>query len=83
MNDNCIEWTNDFHSSQQSNLKEIEDELNRQIQEEDAKITLRKVYESVGLPTPLHFDPKYDLMGWDKKGFRQLYLIVQYLIPVD
>ena len=81
MNDECIEWSNNFHSSQRTKLKEIEEELNRQIQEEDAKITLRKVYESIGLPTPLHFDPVYDLMGWDKKGFRQLYSIEQRLIP--
>ena len=83
MDDNYIKWDNNSHPSQRSILKEIEDELNRQIQEEDAKITLRKAYEAIGLPTPLHFDPVYDLMGWDKKGFRQLYSIEQRLIPVD
>ena len=46
------------------------------------KITLRTLYTELGFAVPEQFDPLYDLWGWDKKGFRQLYERITYLKPL-
>lgn len=62
-------------------LKDCEKRNNDKINAGE-KITYRAMCIDLGFDVPLGFDPLYDLWGWDKKGFRQLYERCVYLKPL-
>ena len=67
-------------------IKNIQEELNRRIQENDECFTIEEVYRFIGIDTPKlppHVDQDFfKTYGWDRKGFRQLYDKVTTYIPI-
>lgn len=68
-------------------IKNIEEDLNRRIRENNERFTVEDVYGYIGLDIP-KLPPNADqdffkTFGWDRKGFRQLYTKVVKYVPID
>lgn len=69
--------------SSEQQIRDILDQTNHGIKERDEKITIRELYDRLGIKSVRDYpDPYIDCWGWDKKGFRQLYSIVTELKEV-
>lgn len=65
-------------------IQDILDQTNKDIKELDEKITIRELYNRIGLKSERKYPDEYiDCWGWDKKGFRKLYSIVTELREVE
>ncbi len=80
-----VDFKNELNlQTSEKHLYGVLDQINRDIQEQDAKITIRMLFNKLGFKSTRKYQDEYvDCYGWDKKGFRQLYQITTEIREVD
>lgn len=81
---NIIDYKPELNlQSDRQTIQDILDQINKDIEELDEKITVRESYNRLGIKSEREYPDEYlDCWGWDKKGFRKLYSIVTVLREV-